>query len=398
MNRTLVGRVIALLVLAAFTTWIVRNTYWDDDDTFTPMGGKAVSNEYYALETLLRQVDVRSTQVPSLTAPADTRTVMLVPSVASDIMKHRLASLTPWVEAGGRLVVSTNLVSSDPQLFSKWGIRYVPPKSVVKKPNKPGEMTFEQLAKAPECAERIVSVDGAATQTRLSVCGSTLPSALHSKQVPAWSTSNDQGFECLRVAVGKGSVVILPFSSITTNYSLVKADHAKLLLLIMDLNHGDRVLVFNPASAEKLIPMLWRHAPQGIIFLSVALLLCVLRQLPRFGPAIPAPAPVRRSLAEQMRANAAFFWRARDLSTLRRAARRALDEAAAKRITGYKSLDSRKRAAALAALSGVESGRLVAALTGDAVASASVQRQAIGLLQVVRQRVLERFSPKRAKI
>jgi hypothetical protein len=131
--------------------------------------------------------------------------------------------------------------------------------------------------------------------------------------------------------------------------------------------------------------MLWRLISPAIVFFGIAILCVIGRHLPRFGPLAPIPAPVRRSLAEQIRANAAFAWRTRKLGSLRTAVGRALDESARKRIASYGTLGMGARVAALAGLTGVDLKSLNAAMTEDAVAAPHVQRTAIALLEYTRR-------------
>jgi hypothetical protein len=140
-----------------------------------------------------------------------------------------------------------------------------------------------------------------------------------------------------------------------------------------------------------LMALVWRLAAPAVVFFGVAILCIILRQLPRFGPALPPPAMVRRSLAEQIRANAAFAWRTRKLTALRAAVRRALDETAKKRIASYGSLDVRKRVNAIAAWSGTDPKALNSAMTEDAVAAPHVQRAAITLLEQTRRILIARI-------
>jgi hypothetical protein len=131
--------------------------------------------------------------------------------------------------------------------------------------------------------------------------------------------------------------------------------------------------------------MLWRLIAPAIVFFGIAVVCLIGRHLPRFGPPAPIAAAMRRSLAEQIRANAAFAWRTRKLGSLRIAVARALDEAAGKRIASYGSLPMRGRVAALSGLTGVDMKSLNAAMTEDALAAAPVQRSAIALLEHTRR-------------
>ena len=149
---------------------------------------------------------------------------------------------------------------------------------------------------------------------------------------------------------------------------------------------------------EPARPLAWvRHvvdSAPAIVFLLAAVGLTILRHLPRFGPPIAVPAPMRRSLAEQIRANARFAWRTQRLASLRTAVRRALDESAQRRIVGYAVMGPQKRAQALAASTGIDAATISAALVSDAGGGVNEHRAAITLLEACR-RILIRSNPHR---
>jgi hypothetical protein len=158
------------------------------------------------------------------------------------------------------------------------------------------------------------------------------------------------------------------------------------------VKRGDSLRVLTPGQADPLIVLLWRLAAPAILFLLAAMLLLILRNLPRFGPPVPVEQPVRRSLAEQIRANARFSWRTRDLSALRSATQRALDEAARRQILGYATLGPSQRAQRLAAATGIDAAAIGAALTASPHGSTNEQRASITLMEVCR-RLLAKSNP-----
>jgi hypothetical protein len=203
--------------------------------------------------------------------------------------------------------------------------------------------------------------------------------------------------QVLRVNIGRGSVTVIPRYSLISNKNLIRHEHAEIFVTASQLVRGDALYIVNVARAETLIALVWRLAAPAVVFFGVAILCIILRQLPRFGPPLPPPAMVRRSLAEQIRANAAFAWRTRKLTALRAAVRRALDETAKKRIAAYGSLDIRKRVNAIAAWGGIDPKALNSAMTEDAVAAPQVQRTAIVLLEQARRLLNARIQNKQGR-
>jgi hypothetical protein len=211
--------------------------------------------------------------------------------------------------------------------------------------------------------------------------------ALSSARTPAWSLSNGYGFQMLRVDIGKGSVAVIGCECLMGNKSLLREDHAHIVFDSISLRAGDHVDILNPVSAESLLALLWRHAAAAIVFSLAAIGLTIWRNLPRFGPIALPPLPLRRSLAEQIRARARFAWRTRRLASLRRAECQALIQSACKKLASYERMDATRRIGALAARTGLDSGALRDALSENLDGGAESQRTAIMLLESARRRL-----------
>jgi hypothetical protein len=189
----------------------------------------------------------------------------------------------------------------------------------------------------------------------------------------------------IRTGMGLGEITVLGPRWLVINAALKRADHAEMLAAAAGLRHGDTLLIFHPAKAEPLPELLWRLAAPGILFLLCALLALAWRHGPRFGPPLPVAAPVRRSLAEQIRANARFAWRTRRLRALHASARRSLDETAARHIAGYAALDESRRAERLAACTGLDAAAIRAARATETSSRLNEERAAITLMEVCRR-------------
>jgi hypothetical protein len=116
-----------------------------------------------------------------------------------------------------------------------------------------------------------------------------------------------------------------------------------------------------------------------------ALILALWRNLPRFGAIATVAPPLRRSLAEQIRAGALFAWRTRKLGHLRQAERIALEGAGRRRLPHFDRLDAARRASALSAGSGVDAAALSKALADEFRGGAEAERAAISLLESARR-------------
>jgi hypothetical protein len=382
MTRSRVGNVIAAVLVIGFVIWVARNTYWAELTVSGPLEGEAARNPYYSVQRFASAVGIRNRLIASISSPPPRNAVLLINGIQDDLLHTRVESLIPWVESGGRLIVTDDVVWANTAI-QKWsGI--APGSHLTEEQTKSSRMR-QQLEKDADCGPMSVKINGALTGEKMTLCAPASGFEFVSKQVPAWSLSSTFGVQILRVSIGRGSITVVPGAALIGNTNLLRRDHAQIFVTASRLMRGDELYILNIARAETLIAMLWRLIAPAIVFFGVAILCIIGRHVPRFGPLAPTPAAVRRSLAEQIRANAAFAWRTRKLTSLRAAVSRALDEMARKRIAGYGSLGVRGRVAALCAATGVDSGSLNAAMTQDAVAGAPVQRAAIALLEQTRR-------------
>jgi hypothetical protein len=380
MTRDRITYLIILAVLAIGGTWVARNTYWDDSVVPMPPQGEAATNVYYSVQHLATALGIRSSFIVSLNAAPSNQGALLIDGFQGDMTHTRVDELAPWVESGGRLIITDDVVRADPK-FQAWSDihRYARFDSPEK-----SKTNVQRRDPEDDCVPMHVAADGKTTGT-LTMCIPQTDFGLTSKRTPAWSLANGSGLQVLRVNVGRGSVTVIPRYSLISNKNLIRHDHAEIFVAASHLARGDALYILNVARAETLIALVWRLAAPALVFLGIAILCVILRQLPRFGPPLPPPAMVRRSLAEQIRANAAFAWRTRKLTALRSAVSRALDETARRRIASYGSLDVRKRVNAIAAWAGIDQKTLNSAMTEDAVAAPQVQRAAITLLEQTRR-------------
>jgi hypothetical protein len=387
MTRDRITYLVIVAVLAILGIWVARNTYWDDTFVHVPPQGEAATNAYYSVQHLATALGIRSSFIVSLNAAPPNKGALLIDGFQGDMTHTHVDELAPWVESGGRLIITDDVVRADPK-FQTWSGIHLGARFDSLEKSKP-----KALPRDPEedCASLKVATDGKATDKTLTLCLPPSEFGLVSQRKPVWSLANRSGLQVLRVNIGRGSLTVIPRYSLISNLNLIRHDHAEIFVSASQLAQGDDLYIVNVARAETLIALVWRLAAPALVFFGVAILCIILRQLPRFGPALPPPAMVRRSLAEQIRANAAFAWRTRKLTALRAAVRRALDETAKKRIASYSSLDIRKRVNAIAAWAGIDSKTLNSAMTEDAVAAPQVQRAAIALLEQTRRILNARF-------
>ena len=384
-ERSIAGATIGVLLIGLIA-WVVTHTYWAEVTRETPMQGEAARNPHYTLVHLAATLGVRTREIASLRElPPDT--VVLVNDLKNDLLLQRVESIESWVESGGRLVISGDILRAHGDLQSWSGVRLAH--------RDPDPAALAQAAppagagSAPDadtgCEAMAVQVNGGATGQSLRVCAPTAEFYWASDRVPAWSLADAQGPQVVSVDIGDGEVTVVGPSEILGNRALLAGDHAELVIAAAGLRHQDTLLILSPPELISLPALLWRFAAPAIVFFAAAMLLLVLRYLPRFGPPLPVTAPAHRSLAEQIRAYARFVWRTHEPQVLRTAMRRSLEAAARRQISGYGILDLEQRAHRLAASTGIDSGAIAAALTEDAAGKLNEHRAAMTLLEVCRR-------------
>jgi len=382
-NASRWSQLLVALAMAAVAVWIATHTYWDYVTVDNPPQGEAVGNRYYAFEKLTQRFAIHTRQVPTLRALPAADGVLLVDDVRGALLD--MGALEKWVTAGGRLLVSPGALLSNASLRSWSGIgRAAPGSNDEDSPANAARRAADPEDECPPYSERLA---GRETGKTLRACLGTMRVAYSSMRTPAWSLSNGYGFQMLRVNIGKGSVAVIACECLMGNRSLLRADHARIVFDSIPLRAGDHVDILNPLRAESLLALLWRLAAAAIVCALAAVGLTIWRNLPRFGPIAESPPPLRRSLAEQIRATARFAWRTRRLASLRRAERQALTQSACRRLAFYERMDAAQRIDALAARTGLESGALRVALSESPDGSAESQRTEIALLERARRQL-----------
>jgi hypothetical protein len=420
-SPNLTRNLVVLGLLAAFAVWIAFNVHWETITVATPPKGEALRNPYYALEHFAADLGIHTREISSVRGLAP-ETVLVFEEPGDELTHPPVGALENWVESGGRLVISPVLLDSYPALKAWSGIKRLRPSPppaqapsaapvpaapvpaapvpaasaapgpAQSKPKAAGAAAHSTAGSGSDCPLMTVRAAGAPTGQSFRVCYAGPTLAFDGDQPPAWSLSDDRGMHVIRTGVGFGEVTVLEPAGVLSNWMLKRADHAEMFAAAVGLRHRDTLLIFHPATAEPLPVLLWRLAAPGILFLLAALLALAWRHAPRFGPPLPLPTPVRRSLAEQIRANARFAWRTHSLAGLRASARRSLDEAAARHIAGYGALDASQRAERLAAFTGLDAAAIRAARTEAAPRRLNEERAAITLMEVCRRILLRMHS------
>jgi hypothetical protein len=382
MTRDRVAALVVTGLIIAVLVWVARNTYWTDIKIPVPMSGEAATNPFYAVERFAQALGAdakwnRGINLP----PADG--VIFVSAWDWELTADRQQRIQNWVEAGGRLVVDQSLITST-DAFERW--------SGISHKSKPVPKALKALrtvrivdALDKQCY--VLNEEGG-DEGHYTVCGLDMGSSLITTRKVAWSLRQPrQGFQVLRVKVGRGSVTVIngrPF----VGRGLFDGDDAGFFVAATQLRHGDSIHFFSEHDHASLLDLGWQLG-WPVFFLGIVLLaLALWRASVRFGPRVAPAETARRSLAEQIRGTGQFTLRIGGGEPLHAASARALNEAARLHITAYEQLPGTERVSALARATGLEANALAAALHYSGSRRTEHLRSAIELLESARRRIL----------
>jgi hypothetical protein len=385
------------IVLVAFVllvaAWVVVNTEWGEVEIPTPLRGDAATNPFYAAQKLVETLGATSERRESL-GDTSQDAVVVLSTWGWDIDQARRAELERWVEGGGRLVVDAALISGS-DAFEQW--------SGIAREREEVDPTGEDPFQAPEIfepCERFVAVhhdaDGGVEESEgYELCAFDRASWIEATDPSRtgqwlWSLEDEYGsVQGVRVHVGQGTVTLV--NAVPFVYrELFEGDHGEVLAAAASLRAGDHVVFMSEADVASLPELVWQHGAPVVAVLLLFIALALWRGAMRFGPLVAASERARRSLAEQILGTGRFAMRVGNGAALVAAARRALHEAAARRIVGYERLSVAAQAEAVAGLARVDDRELAAALGSEQSTRPLELRAKLALLEAARRELVSR--------
>lgn len=375
--------VIVLFVLLV-GAWIVASTTWGEVEIPTRLRGDAATNPFYAAQKLVETLGATSERRESLgDTPRDA--VVVLSTWSWDIDDERREEFERWVEAGGRLVVDAALISGG-DAFEEWS-------GIVREREE--DDPDEDFLQAPKIVEPCVSLDEVGAETDeassgvYSACNLDYSSWFETSERLLWGLRYEDLLRAARVAVGQGTVTVIngvPF----VYRELFEGDHGELLAAAAELRSGDHFVFMSEADVASLPQLVWRYGAPVVAVLALWIALALWRGAMRFGPLVAPSESARRSLAEQVLGTGRFALRVGGGAALVTAARRALHEAAARRIVGYERLAVAAQAESVAALAHVDARELAAALDPNESARPVELRAKLALLEAARRELVSR--------
>jgi hypothetical protein len=332
------GIVVALAVAAG--VWGARNMHWQEIEVPVPVQGEARTNPFYAAQRFAQALGAKASWDRAFVQPA-ANGVLVISGWHWGFSAERRDAIQRWVESGGRLVVDGTVI--DDRTFQDW--TKLTSRSLGNRRDPPRRDRY------PRCRAMTVSVSRRTDDVRVPAiryvaCGFDPLSRLEGGREPEWQVSDAAGPQVLRVAIGAGSVTAInatPF----IDRRIFNGDHAALLVAATQLRSGDDVHFLSESEYPPLLALVWQRGSPVVVLLLAFVGVWLWRVAARFGPPL-APEPVgRRSLEEQVSGTGEFVRRFDAGQPLLAATRRALDEAAERRIPGYGRMTPDQRIALL---------------------------------------------------
>src|SRR5271168_97533 len=202
MTRDHITYLVIVVLLATLGIWVARNTYWDDTLVPVPPQGEAATNSYYSVQHLATALGIRSSFIVSLNAAPPDKGALLMDGFQGDLSHTHVDALAPWVESGGRLIITDDVVRADPK-FQGWSDIHLGAHFDYSQKSTP---KITRPEPDDDCAPMNVAIDGQATGSALTLCMPPREFGLVSNRKPAWSLADNFGLQVLRVNIGRGSV------------------------------------------------------------------------------------------------------------------------------------------------------------------------------------------------
>lgn len=368
--------------VALVVAWIARNTYWEEVTVPMPMKGEALTNSMYAAHRLSEKLGTTASAQHRIDSLPDANSVIYLSYWNWNLVRTRREQLERWVESGGRLVADRTLIGGDKELERWTGItRAVLP---IDK-DQAGRSDDEEDDCADLETETIVP-DPSTTSVSYFICGIEPGSRLSSSRRVTWLLSDAEGMQALRVDIARGSFTLIngtPFD----NHELFDGDNALLFVAATRIDRGDRILFLSEEKRTSLLALIWRHGAPVVMLAVGVIALALWRGSLRFGPPAGVADPARRSLAEQIVGTGRFTLRFGGGRALHAATVRALHETAHRYVSGYGSMRSEARIAALASNTGMDESSLTEAINYSGPRSTGELRKVITLLETARRRI-----------
>jgi hypothetical protein len=252
-----------------------------------------------------------------------------------------------------------------------------------------GGTAVSASASAPDAPD---ASDASPTINRWKQCGLFQPQLRLKRTGPQvgydwlWDVIDTDGHQALRLPVGDGTVTVLNSApSVFMQTTILDCDHAPLLTQALQAEAGATAWFYLSETREALLPWLWHQGWIAVVLGALTLAAALWRQAVRFGPALPTPPRLRRSIGEQVRGMGHYLMR-QGCEALLLAQQRALESTAGRRLVDYSRHPLPDRARRIAQATGVSEHDLLAALSARFCTRAELPAR-LQILELARRRL-----------
>ena len=375
---------IPAIVIAALVTgglWWINNMERVTEERYVGLQGEARRNDYLAAERFLRATGTTVESINSLENLRElppSRDILFIPTQRLTFGETRTETLMNWVAAGGHLIVVS------------WSLTDASGHQAGRHDPLLRELGVEQLQHNSETIDREnhVPTNLVIEDTFLQVA--FLPDFFlidHSGNGQVLA-EDDYGAHVLQYQVGNGTLTVMTDSRFLMNQSIGAYDHASFFWRLVQPNQstGKVWLVY-----KENMPSLWHwlveNAPAVLISAGILLIAGLWYASLRFGPLLPEPTPIRRSLLEHLYASGRFLWKHRAEDRLLDCVRRSLKDRLTVRHPGQAALPRERLREILAERSGLDAERIERALIAGAEHRPLVFVQLMNDLETLRKRL-----------
>jgi len=400
-SRQLIINLVIVAAIAMLAVWIMNNTYWEETAVPKSLTGEAATDPFYAAEKFVNDLGAKGEWKHILGDSLDQHAILVISNWSWDVIEQRRAMIQKWVEAGGRLVIDSSLITAD-ESFGNWsGLKYA---AVKHAPDDADEDDKEKDEEDEEPAFNIgghhdlcylVDVAGSFEVTysesvadRVSLCNYDRGRFITSQKKVEWGLKDSHGWQVARVNIGKGSITL--FNALPYQYrGMLLGDHALMFAVTTQLRRGDQVFFIMDEKGVPLLKLIWRYGSPVVILGLLLIAVALWRNGMRFGPMVAVPEGARRSLSEQIAGTGRFILRFNGDKALHAATTRALTDAARVHIAHYERMDAAARIEALARTTGISADELQTAIHYQGSRRASDLRRAIAIMESARRYLID---------
>jgi hypothetical protein len=349
MTRARIAAFAFVVLVAAGAAWFYFNFERVTEREHTGYQGEARRDSLLAATRLYERMGKRTRTIdrPLQLAGLPPGGTLVLARFRSGISTPTVERVMAWVASGGHLIVAAAWHTNPDPLLDRLEIE----RGEMSGRSRRADISTVKLPHAPHEMKVVIG-------NRIELKAGSV-SAAHSVEDRA-------GTILLHYHYGAGWVTVLNSMSFMTNAAIGQHDHAEFAWQLLGFNPAAREIAMAfRIETPSLMTALAENAWQALIAAGLLLAAWLWRVMPRFGPLIPDPLPVRRRLLDHLRASGLFYWNHGDVGRLTMAARESCMQRITRTHPVIAALPVPQRAARFAQITGLPEDDIVAALTGQ---------------------------------